>query len=54
VTRFDEDETQARALEHARVLARDSAEVISGVVAAKTASARKPGRTYFDETWLLI
>ena len=33
---------------------RDWAEVMSGVIAAKTASARKPGYTYFDETWLLV
>lgn len=33
---------------------RDWADVMSGVVAAKTGSARKPGYAHFDQMWLLI
>lgn len=33
---------------------RDWAEVMHGVIGAKSASARKPGYKYFDETWLLV
>jgi hypothetical protein len=33
---------------------RDWAEVMLGVIGAKSVSARKPGYTYFDETWLLV
>jgi len=33
---------------------RDWAEAMFSVITAKSASAQKPGYTYFDETWLLV